>query len=92
MVGGAQAARAFHVLHDDVRIARDMPAEVAADQPRGIVVAAADAVADHDRYRLALVEIVVGMRRAARDQRKHKTSRQALSHCPLTQQVSRRRF
>ena len=56
-VGEPQAAGAFHVLRRHRRIAGNVLAEVARDQPRVDVVAAADAVADHHLDGLALVEL-----------------------------------
>ena len=56
-VGEPQAAGAFHVLRRHLRIAGNVLAEMARDQPRVDVVAAADAVADHHVDGLALVEL-----------------------------------
>ncbi len=64
-VGGGEPARAGHVLHDDVRIARDVPAKMARQHARIDVEAGRGFVADHDVDGLALVEIrnLVGRRR-----------------------------
>ena len=56
-IGRAQAAGAGHLLGNDRGIARNVLAEIAAEQPRIGVVAAADAVADDQRDVAALVEI-----------------------------------
>ena len=56
-VDGAQRSGARHVLHHHVGMAGDVAAEMAADQPRIDVVAAARPVADDQRHRLASVEV-----------------------------------
>src|SRR5262249_19541064 len=56
-IGGAQAAGAGHVLRDDRRIARDVPAEVARDHASVGVVAAPGAIADNEGDVAAAVEI-----------------------------------
>src|SRR5262249_22465330 len=55
---GAHAAGAFAVLRNDVGLARDVLAEMARDEPAVEIVAAADAVADHQRDVLAAVAIL----------------------------------
>jgi hypothetical protein len=52
------AGSAGHVLHDDGRIARNVTADMAGEHPRIDVEPAARCKADHDRERLALVEIL----------------------------------
>ena len=52
-----QARRARHVLHDDVRLARDVAADVAREHARVVVVTAARRETDDDADRLAFVEI-----------------------------------
>ena len=56
---GREAAGARHVLHDDVRLAGDVVADVAAERAGVEVVAAARREADDNRDRLAGVEGVV---------------------------------
>ena len=56
-IGEPQAAGAFHVLDDDRRIAGNMAADEASHHAPIDVIAAADAGADVERHRLALVEI-----------------------------------
>src|SRR5262249_50840032 len=56
-VGEPQAAGAFHVLRHDRRIAGDVLGEVARDDAGVEVIATADAVADVEIERLALVEV-----------------------------------
>ncbi len=65
VVGRAHAAGSRHVLHDDVRVARDMIAHVAREQAGIEIIAAAGAETDHDVDRLALVEGL--LRRCWRD-------------------------
>src|SRR5262249_39329802 len=57
-----EATRAHHVLHHHLWIARNMAAKVASEEPRIDIEPGADLVPDHDRERLALVEVsdVVG--------------------------------
>src|SRR5215472_16800792 len=65
-VGGTQAAGAGHVLYRDRRVARDEPADVARDQPRREIVAAARPVADDQVDLPSLIECrdgVLGVRR-----------------------------
>ena len=61
-VGESQAAGTIHVLRGDDRIARNVIAEMAGDQAGVDIVAAADAVADHQVDGLALVEVRLRMR------------------------------
>src|SRR5207244_13079937 len=56
------AGGAWHVLHDDIRLTRNVPAEMAGDQARVLVVAAAGRIADHDRHCLAAVEAILRQR------------------------------
>src|ERR1043166_7557183 len=63
IAGRHRAGRARHVLHHERRIARDKAAEVARDEPRIGVVAAADRGADQHRDALAFVELFHGLRR-----------------------------
>ena len=55
VVGGDQARGAGHVLHDDGRLARNVLREMAGEQPRVGIEAAARRVADDDPHRLACV-------------------------------------
>ena len=57
VVDGAHAAAAHHVLHHDVRIARNVPTHVAGERSRIDVVAAADAGRDGEVDGLAAIEI-----------------------------------
>ena len=65
MVGHLHTAGADHVLHHDVRIARNMLADMTACQPRIGVILAADPDADQQVDRLAFIKIgnVVGAQR-----------------------------
>src|SRR4029077_19370320 len=56
-IDGAQAAAAWHVLHDDRRMAGNELAEVARKQPRIDVVAAARPGADNEIDLPSLVEV-----------------------------------
>ena len=68
-VGEPQAAGAFHVLGDDRRIAGNMAADEASHHAPIGVIAAAGAIADVERHRLAFVEI--GRRLRAGRSRQH---------------------
>ena len=57
IIGGGDASRARHVLHDDLRRAGHMLAHVPGDGARIDVVAATRAVADDHRHRLAPIKI-----------------------------------
>ena len=61
-----EARGARHVLHDDVGIAGDVPADMARQHARVVVVAAAGREADHDAHGLALVEGCDVLRRGGR--------------------------
>src|SRR5262249_51698660 len=56
VVGRSQAAGAHHVLNRDRRVARNEPADMARDEPRRKVVAAARSVADNKVELAALVK------------------------------------
>ena len=56
-----QAARTRHVLHNGRRCAGHVPRDVAREQARIEVIAAARAIADNDRQLLAAVEICDGI-------------------------------
>ena len=58
MLHRPQAAGARHVHHDDRWRPGDVPADVARNQPRVDVVAAAGRIADHKAQRLALIKVV----------------------------------
>ena len=84
------AGRARHVLHDDVRIARDVAAEMARQQARILVVAAAGRIADHERDRLAFVEALLRERTVSRhasirprERGQHRANRRGGRSCSL---------
>src|SRR5262249_11803060 len=58
---GAQAACARHVLDHNRRITRDVLAEVTSKHAPMGIVAAADAVADHDGHGAAAIEALNGL-------------------------------
>ena len=64
-IGSAHAARARHVLHSDRRLPGNMVGEMARQEARVNIVAAADAVAAHDGDAFAFVEFRVGSSAAA---------------------------
>ena len=82
------ATAARPVLHDDVGIARDEFAHVVGGEPRIEVVGAAGRMAEHNRDRLALIEII-GSRSRCRagdgKPRKHKGRPNPIDpvHCVL---------
>src|SRR3954466_5367914 len=57
MIGSSQAARARHILHHDVWLARDMPAEMARHQPAIDVIAAAGSITDDQAHLPAAIKV-----------------------------------
>jgi hypothetical protein len=61
VVSGLQSAGARHVLHDDAGLAGNVIGEMAREQTRILVIAAARAETDHDADGLAFVELGRGL-------------------------------
>src|SRR5262249_27631410 len=76
-VGGAQAAGAGHVLRNDRRIARDVPAQMARDHARISIVAATGAIADDEGDVPAAEEFAERMALGARGRQEEGEERQS---------------
>ena len=80
-VGKAQAAGAFHVLHHNGGVARDVTADMPGEHAGIEIVAAADAVADVKLDVLAFVKVGGTLRLRHRGQGNHdRNRRQARQH------------
>src|SRR5712672_1409887 len=86
MVGSTHAARSGHVLHDDPRLPRDVPAEMVGDHAGIEIKAASRRIAGDQRDHAVLVEILDpicmrGQRQARSEEKAAQDVQTGNAHC-----------